>query len=411
MPISFSVATHPANVVSNVQELTGEQILARACREQYQKAGKVLQFGLAGAGATGRDFRTKIPQIIPNDNGLVRTVMSAYNQHHALVIRPDDVWLTILAQFNFFVNANAELLRASFVAHEGKKPLLIVAEGTRNTLDFGKMARQMTNLIDENVSDPALRAWALPAFTTTTDNDTTVAAVLLMATLKEYFSYGFGGITCGIPRVTLEGEKADWETILARLEKLKDYGLETIAWYHLLRPVIARFVGAFDAPDSEENIDFWGKVAHYKRGGSGPSYYSGWINAFNAFNKKGAWTGPALDTSIISPDAPESMPAETFWATYGKPRRSVRWREELVLDGTPYHIVTGVPPGYAEVDVTLDDNGEMLNCVMVAGLVGTSVSSSGDTALSETGTDDTVRPVAGWWMFTKKEGEPERESE
>jgi hypothetical protein len=157
------------------------------------------------------------------------------------------------------------------------------------------MARQMAGLVDTEVTDPTLRAWALPAFTTTTKNDTTVASVLLMATLKQYFSYGFRMTGCGIPRVTLEGEKSDWVDILGRLEKLKEYGLETIAWYHLLRPVLVRFVAAFDAPESVDNVKFWGKVVHH-HGGSGTNWYSGWVNAFNAFSKTGKWLGNPLET-------------------------------------------------------------------------------------------------------------------
>ncbi|KAJ7105164.1 hypothetical protein C8R44DRAFT_806753 [Mycena epipterygia] len=425
MPVSFAVASHPAEPVylrpGLKDGLTGEEILAEACLDQYKKVAEVLQFGLADTRtkdqgkeaeaaeglqfgldadteSAGRDFTTKIPDTIPNHNGFVNTVMLAYNQHHALVIRPDDVWLTILAQFNYFVNANAELLRASLVAHEGKKKLVITQEGSRHSLDYSAMAQQMVDLIDQNIADPTLRAWALPAFTTTTDNDTTVAAVLLMATLKEYFSYGFSATCCGIPRVTLEGERADWVTILVRLEKLKEYGIETIAWYHLLRPVLARFVAAFDTPESEENVDFWGKIAHYE-GGSGPPFYSGWINAFNVFSKKGEWLGTPLNMTIVAPEAPESMSAETFWVTY--PKRTVR--RDLVLDGTPFHHISGsLPPSYAEVDVTLDDNGKLFDCMMVAGVIGTRVSSSGDPALSAEGKDDTVRPAAGWWMFIKR---------
>ncbi|KAJ6467566.1 hypothetical protein C8R47DRAFT_949181, partial [Mycena vitilis] len=169
------------------------------------------------------------------------------------------MWLAILCQFNFFVNAKAELLRAAFVAHDGTRELL-VEDSTGRGLDAGKMARQMAALVDANSADPTLRAWAMPAFTTTTLLDTTVAAMLLMASVKKYYRRMFGLTGCGIPRVTLEGEKSDWEDILGRLEKLKEYGVEAIAWYHLLRPVIARFVVAFDAPDSKANVDFWSKV-------------------------------------------------------------------------------------------------------------------------------------------------------
>jgi coproporphyrinogen III oxidase-like Fe-S oxidoreductase len=83
--------------------------------------------------------------------------------------------------------------------------------------------------------------------------------------------------------------------VLEHLEKLKEYGIETIAWYHLLRPVISRFVATFDEPESPENLDFWRKIAHHTAG-SGFEYYSGWINAFSVFSDKGAWLGNPLKT-------------------------------------------------------------------------------------------------------------------
>lgn len=77
---------------------------------------------------------------------------------------------------------------------------------------------------------------------------------------------------------------------------------------------------------------------------------------------------------------------------------------QLVLDHAPFHRVdcNNTPSGYAEVDVKLVDNNMPFDCALTAGLVGTQISSSDDTALSETGKDDTVRPLLGWWMFIKK---------
>jgi hypothetical protein len=252
--------------------------------------------------SSGRNIGAKIPNLIPNQNGFVSTLLDAYTQDRALVIRPDDVWLAILSQFNFFVSARAELLRANFVAHDGTRELqLVLFDGletrhTRYNVDFGELARQMAGLVEKNVVDPTLRAWATPDFTTTTPNDTTVSAVLLMATLKKYFTYRITLAGCGIPRVTLEGERSDWVNILGRLEKLKEYGLETTAWYHLLRPVISRFVAAFDDPTSPANVDFWQRIAHYQPGGSGRGdEYTGWITAFTIFSKEGHWQGHGLN--------------------------------------------------------------------------------------------------------------------
>ncbi|KAJ7762050.1 hypothetical protein DFH07DRAFT_903245 [Mycena maculata] len=407
MPVSFPVATHPAKPFTGRKGHTAKETLALACPDQDTKAGEIFQFSFPleshgkskdGLGSE-HDFYTKTLDLIPNQNGFVATLLDAYTKDRALVVRPDDVWLAILNHF---------------VAHKGKRELVIDARPqTRYTINFGDVARQMADLIEKNVVDPALRAWAMPAFTTTTANDTAVSAVLLMATLKHYFEYKILAGGCGIPRVTLEGERSDWVNILGRLEKLKEYGIETTAWYHLLRPVITRFVAAFDAPTSPANVDFWQCVAHYEPGGSGRGdYYTGWLTAFTVFNKEGQWLGHRLDTTAAPGTDPETLTAAQFWATYSTPdqRRGLVYDDEphhLVFDDTPYHRLGGgkVPPGYGEVDVKLVDfdDGKTFDCVMVAGTVGTRVSSSGDRALSASGADDTVQPVAGWWLFVKEE--------
>jgi hypothetical protein len=38
--------------------------------------------------------------------------------------------------------------------------------------------------------------------------------------------------------------------------------VEAIGWYHLLRPVLAQFVAAFDNPTNKENKEFLGKACH-----------------------------------------------------------------------------------------------------------------------------------------------------
>ncbi|KAJ7769339.1 hypothetical protein B0H16DRAFT_1452540 [Mycena metata] len=412
MPVSFPVAQHAAKPFSfpyGGHGHTAKEVLAMACKDQHTKAGEILQFSLPVGGDTddggGRNLKARIPQIVPNANGFVATLLDAYTQDRALVIRPDDVWLAILSQFNFFVNARAELLRASFVSHRGKKELLIDARPqTFRTIDLAHVARQMADLVGKNVVDTSLRAWATPDFTTTTINDTTVSAVLLMATLKHYFEYKLLAGGCGIPRVTLEGQRSDWVNILTRLEKLKEYELETIAWYHLLRPVIARFVAAFDKPTSPYNVDFWQRVAHYKPGGSGMGdYYTGWIIAFAPFSKEGQWLGHTLNKDLVSSTAPETLGAIEFWETYGNQDMHF----DFVLDGTPYHRLSGceIPPGYAEVGVKVADynDGKTYDCAMVAGSVGLRVTSSGDRSLSPSGENDTVRPLLGWWMYIKDE--------
>lgn len=381
MTITFAIASHAANPVTLHSASDARSLLSdehrQACVELLQST-----FG-------SRNARLSSEQALAatGDNGLVHTVVRAYNVHHALVLRPDDIWLAIISQFSFFVNAHAEELRDKFVAHEGKKLLEIRTSGTRYTVDFGALAKQFTQLLAENVVDPELRSWVLPDFSTTTNNDRVVGSVLMMATLKAYFTFLIS-IDCGIPRLTLEGTRKDWAEIARRVDKLASYGGDAAKWHALLVPVCSRIVKTFDGAgirdgtlQSEELRDFWGRIVHWERGGSGPDTISGWITAFCAFSNKGKWLGDS--------------------------RRGWRQGEELVLDGVQYPVLAteDIPPAYAEVDVMLDDNGQKFDTVMVAGLKDARVLSSGDKSLSADGTHDTLAPQVAWWMYTKA-GQP-----
>ncbi|KAJ6545430.1 hypothetical protein B0H19DRAFT_1075743 [Mycena capillaripes] len=391
MPVTFSPAKHLAESCSWMKPgVTSAQILKRVCQARNQ-AGQIMQFSIGKhSGPSHTRFK-----VVPRTNGFVDTVISAYNNHYALVIRPDDVWLAIISQFSFYVNANAELMRANFVAHEGKKKLNIF--GTWPP-DFGALAREMGEMIHKNVVDATLREWILPKFSTTTITDTTVGSILMMGTMKRYFDYE-EDVECGIPRMTLDGEREDWELVLHRLKKLKEYGLQTIAWYHLLVPVISRFVKAFDDPNSPENLDFWQRIVTDEEECCGSHEWSGWITAFCVFSTDGHWQGPRLNTDRAQSLTPESLSSSQFWSSYTRKQL----RPHLTLDGTAYPVIDtdDIPAGYVEVDVIVNDHGRRFSCMIVAGLVGMGFSSSHDRSVSKTGKNDTVRPVLAWWMYSK----------
>jgi len=195
-----------------------------------------------------------------------------------------------------------------------------------------------------------------------------------------------------------------------RIEKLKEYSAETTAWFHLLKPVVARFVHAFDDPHGSENVDFWGKVAHKHSDGSGPTYLMGWVTAFCVFTAEGRWQGPRLQNlpSSGSDKSYADLSGEAFAAKHFDPHPEgdpFIGQMYPTLDGVPYpHVNTvQISPGTIEADAKLDDNGQVLQTLLVAGGVGSAVSSSGDKALSGSGERDTMRPVPGWWIFVKNE--------
>lgn len=66
-------------------------------------------------------------------NGFVNTLIDAYNYHHNLIIRPDDIWAAIMTQFSFYINKHAEDFRGKFVDFEGKKQLTVASSGSLTT--------------------------------------------------------------------------------------------------------------------------------------------------------------------------------------------------------------------------------------------------------------------------------------
>ena len=85
-----------------------------------------------------------------------------------------------------------------------------------------------------------------------------------------------------------------------------------------------------------------------------------------------------------------------------------------MMDGVGYPKVNtdAIPRAYVTVDIALDNNGDKYDAMLVAGLAIHRISSSGDTSLSASGTNDTVSPGAAWWLFNKiSKEETERRAE
>ena len=322
--------------------------------------------------------------IIPYGNGLVNGIIRAFQQDLHLVLRPDDIWLSILTQFSMFVNGNSEQLRTQFVAHQGKKGLMVdIRPQPICDIDMGRFAQAMTHLIQENVVDPQLRELIMPNFSTTTDDDKSVASIVMMGTLQSYFDYNLAG-GCGFPSVTLQGEKSDWEGILLKVQRLSKYGPLATEWTRLLIPVIQYMIASFTQPTSPHVKSFWLRACHaVGADGSGSvRTLSGWITAFCFFSEKGQRISDYSDEDMIKWDKGVSI-AE---------------RQRLVLGDVAYPVISpsSIPKGVVSVPVTVQDwaTGLEHKTTMVAGSVGM-IPSAGSS-----GRDlNKVQPKSGWWIL------------
>ena len=151
-----SVTIRPAPHLANGISLRGnsqnaESILQKLQPEDHAR-GQLIQSSFQEGVET--PFR-------PSANGFVDAATQAYNEHRHLKIRPEDVWLSILTQLSSYINAHAEELRGSFVAHEGKKKLEIQYDyGNRFTISWADFSFKIGTMIQDNVVDPELREWS-----------------------------------------------------------------------------------------------------------------------------------------------------------------------------------------------------------------------------------------------------------
>ncbi|KAK8023592.1 hypothetical protein PG993_011658 [Apiospora rasikravindrae] len=373
MPATVKIAYHEANLIYRPEGVDSSKSLLETLHgidnpgRFYDEGPKKSYGGILQSSVEGHKLP---PVLLAHKNGFVNAVARAYSSHHHLIIRPDDIWLAIISQFSIYVNKHAEELRGKFVAHEGQKELVIVYDNaTRHTVDFANFARQISDLISENVVDDEICGWIKPAFSITTGDDVVVANIMVMGTLQAYFSFSCMMI-CGIPSVTLQGTKQDYEEILRRLDKLAYYGEEPDAFSDLLRPVVRCFIRSFEEPEHPDVRRFWEMICDEHRG-SGMDYYSGWITAF------------------------------CFWNGQGK--RQVFPGYGYLLEDMGYGRVEmkDVPSGFTKVPVHLNDNGHELEAEMIAGSVGVNCTSSGKpSANGETGLD-TMQNHLGWFIYEK----------
>lgn len=312
-------------------------------------------------------------------NGLVFSCLEAYNNHHNLVLRPDDVWLAILTQLSIYISANASTLRPLLLHRPppstpaDKKELHIETPLSART-DHGAVAGQMAALLTGELADPSLlEDFVLPSFSTSLAADTTAACVALLGTMRKYFVYSWG-TRCGIPAVRLLGSARDWASISLRCASYLGagrFGAGAEAWYRdALRPVLDGLEESFRDPLGQRARAFWQRVVDREEpNGSGKVGYSGWVTAF-------AW-----------------------------------WDEEggCLRDAHALGLERGqVPMGFVKVPVRLVEDGFAREAEMVAGSVGMRIrkwkeredDDDDDGGYERRGGDyDTIQPESGWFIY------------
>lgn len=322
---------------------------------------------------------------VPSSDSFVRGAIEAWGQHMHLVVRPDEVWYAVLVQINYYMVSHAEEIRHLFVDHEGKEEIIVKGR----TIDI--IIAAFGAAIQARIKTDWLLDWIRPGFSTSTQQDDMMTSILMMGVMQHYFEYT-GVIICGLPSVTLLGEKKDWEKLLAKLDKLAEFGSEPESFSRRLRPIFERFVLSFEKPESDEIHKFWNTIVHgYHPQLCGEPYkVTGWITAF------------------------------FYWDTEGKPYG--RDDNNTAGEGIEvyYPIIDNdsrVPVGWVEVPITLVNFAEEeYNATIVGGNIGKMIKRGAPKAYIEAMTEiipegeiipyaeqAILKPGSGWALFGPSE--------
>ncbi|RBR23129.1 uncharacterized protein FIESC28_04124 [Fusarium coffeatum] len=325
-----------------------------------------------------------VAHVYPSSGGFIRGAVEAWAQHQHLILRPGEVWFEVLSQMNLYMSANSEKLRDKFVEFDGREK--IVVEGD----SWESMITSFGDELNNRVKTKWLKDWILPNFSTSTPQDDVTATILMMGLMKNFFDFE-GMLVCGIPSVTLLGEREDWVKLQSKLGRLYEFGPDAGLFADALKPIMKRFVSSWDADGDGvgETREFWEQIVRAKKKwscGEGASEWdvSGWITAFQFFERDGKRRGfdPWAEDEEEEKEEVKMGIFPNDW--------------NIIIDGQSYLPVSlsDMSTGYAKAPLKMKgypQAGVDTDAYLLAGNIGVERVEEEDRV--------EARPVSGWFLY------------
>jgi hypothetical protein len=333
-----------------------------------------------------------------SSDSFVRGALDAWAVHQHFVIRPEDVWFTILVQLNFYMSKHGDdkEVRDKFVNFQGKQNITIMK------MEIDDILREFQYAIQGRVKTEWLLDWIQPRFSTSNERDNMMGNIFMMGLMKSYFAYYGRTPVCGIPSITLLGKQQDWERLLAKLDRLPEFGPEPTTYSNYLRPILKRFVKTFQTPEDPEIRQFWSNIVSGSRtppsGCTGPTYYiTGWITGFHFWKADGS-----------------SLPGLGLRESSSRDKR-------FTLDDVTYppRSTANLPFGYATVPIKLDLewNRFYTDAELLVGMMGKNITKGKPEGYDEamrkvnfklpssvaSSQHGTLQPVPTWFLYVQDE--------
>ena len=235
------------------------------------------------------------------NHAFIRGMHRAYAEHRPFCISPDMIWLLISQGFAKHINNNSEKFRHHFTHSDQKEE--IIFEDNRIRLDepespWEELFPQFMNEIRQRVGDNLVDCLEAN-FSTTGLTEKIASQITIMEALKSYYEYIQSYCICGIPELTIEGTKEDWQEIIKKLEGLRKYELDW--WIDGMIPLLKEFVKVFEGTI---NKTFWQHMfkMHSEDYYGAPDIVDGWILKFYPYLKNGEKLGESIEISFLGPE-------------------------------------------------------------------------------------------------------------
>lgn len=218
--------------------------------------------------ANGKQLVRDVVQGPIRHQNFIEYLATAWKSHYGVVVSPDFIWHIILNEIAGHIKSNASHYQDLFSKSEGKVEI-IVPTGDNELLPLDTIMEQLAQLVPTDID--IFR----PNFSTSTAS----SSFAMMATFADAMSpfYNYSMYMCGITKVKLLGSNADWDTMLAALDKLSNL-LPKLKKYLAQVSNEVKGIAAFVEVPS---VGFWKKMFSLEKCGSGKQVeVKGWITNF-----------------------------------------------------------------------------------------------------------------------------------
>jgi hypothetical protein len=227
----------------------------------------------------GARHRIPFPVAEPTWSLLLRAVHQSFAAHLPLSLSPDVLWCAVVHEVAVHVGLHAARYAGVFTDTPAHRQTIEVRDDSLlgPDPDWSRSVRLVHEPLREKLGTDVTELF-LPRFSTTTPEDESSALVSLMAVVSPYYEFEWLSL-CGIPRIRLEGEAADWRLLADRVRELGTWFDDLKPWVRALGPVLEEV--AATAAGAPADMDFWGSLYKWRSQSGGP-FVSGWITALFA---------------------------------------------------------------------------------------------------------------------------------